>query len=71
MRPSLRSPALNALLVNSATLLALVGDRGTRACIDSFAASSCKAASKVISPLRTDVSTLTSAIRAPAGVPTR
>ena len=67
MRPSLRSAALNGLLVNSPTLRALVGDRGAKGVLGVRQPGPASAASNVISPLRTEVSTFTSAIRAAGG----
>ena len=58
MRPSLRSPAVNGLLVNSATMPAAVRDPGAQRVLRVRRRGPASAASNVISPLRTEVSTL-------------
>ncbi len=72
MRPSLRSLAANDLARRTrSTVRPSLGDPGAERVPRVRRPSPGKAASNVIWPLRTEVSTFTSAIRAPAGVPTR
>ena len=70
MRPSLRSLRLEGLARELGDLVPLVGDSGPKD-IPFVGGKACEAVSNVISPLRTDVSTFTSAIRAPEELPTR